>query len=92
MTRRFGNRGKRSPSPNPLAGNLSVDRPAHSNTFTTRSDPYRNAIEAACDRFEKAKEFDQQHGPVRILVRNFKPVRSLETETQQAESKGRAGG
>ncbi len=71
MSKRFGNRRKKGPRADQQQQN--VDRPAHSNTFTMRTDPYRQAIEAACDRFEKAKEFEAQHGPVRILMKDFKP-------------------
>ncbi len=35
---------------------------------------YRAALEAACDRVEKAKGFKAQHGPVRIIMQDGKPV------------------
>ncbi len=67
--KKFGNRKRKCPGDDMS----SIERPAHSATFARRTDPYREAILAACDRFEKAKEFAAQHGPVRILVKDFKP-------------------
>ncbi len=31
---------------------------------------FREALEAACQRAQKAEEFRAQHGPVKVLMRN----------------------
>jgi hypothetical protein len=39
-----------------------------------RDGVYKSAVIAACDYYEKQQEFKAQHGPVRVLFKDGKPV------------------
>lgn len=52
--------------------NVSESKDVAHATFSPNM--YRKAVLAACDRYEKAQEFKAQHGPVRVLFKDGKPV------------------
>lgn len=59
---------------NPERDIESSDGPTYSAFGRKRVPAVRNAILAACDRFEANEEIKRQHGPVKILWKDGKPT------------------